>query len=375
MQIYPRGNILWCRFKHRGERHDKSTDVRCTDKGAQGKARKAAEVIRAQVIVETGPGGRAGVARVTLGDLEELHVEDLENKGYSERRITTVENLHGHIQRLLGGEHRDAMTLTIAEIEAYEGMRRRDKKPARGQTIRRERWALKRSMILAQKQGIIPAMPFEWLLVDRIRSDPKLKSQTAKHRTIETVELVLSKLSAKARTAGHEHICRYVMMTGLRSEELPRARDYEIHPAPPGVRAKAVMLIPAGEGKTPGVIPMKAEALKIHREWSHRFPIADVAHSLKRASTAAGVDPGVTLRDLRKFCGSRVARRSLLAAQKLLRHEKVSTTALYVEADVIDTAEAMGSVTRLARGNTRGNSGTRRGKKRSDINGARSSGG
>jgi site-specific recombinase XerD len=375
MQIYPRGNILWCRFKHRGERHDYSTDVRRTDKGAERKARQAAEVLRARVIVEEGPGGRAGVARVSLADIEELHVEYLENKGYGPRRIETVENLHSHLQRHLGGEHRDVMTLTVAEVEAYEGKRRRDKKPARGQTIRRERGALKRAMRLAKKQGLVAVMPIDWDDVERIKSDPKKKSQTAKLHSREVVELVLSKLSAKAKTAGHEHICRFVMMTGLRAEELPRAPGYEIIPALKGVKAAAVMVVPMGEGKTPGLVPLKREALKILQEWGHRFPVADVAHALNRASKAAGVVPGVTLRDLRKFCGSHVARRDLTAAQKILRHEKISTTALYVEADVSDTAEAMGTVTRLARGNSRGNSRKQAVKKRSDYKGARSSGG
>lgn len=380
--LYPRGDIWWCKFKHRGRPHRESTDVRVSSAGSRAKARQAESVIKARVILEEGPGGRAATSRVTLGILEEAHLEYLENKGYDELRLETVSNLHRHIQRHLGGEHRDAMTLTVADLEGYEGLRRKEKcrgEFTKGQTIRRERQALRRAMKISIRSGIMDRMPFDWDLLEPITSDPKKKSQTAKLRDIKTVELVLSKLSAKAKHAKHEGICRLVMVTGLRGQgELRRAGEFEVRMLPRGSRAAAVLVVPDDGSKTadPRDIPLSRYALDLYNHVKDRLAIADVAHALKRASNKAGIDPGLTLRDLRKFHGSHAARRDLGAAQRLLGHRKVSTTALYVDADLSRKVTAVMAVTKAARGgHTSGAQSKRRVKKRSDIKGARSSGG
>lgn len=378
--LYPRGGVWWVKFKHRGRTHRESTGLPVTSERAGPEARAAERRIKAEAILREGPGGRA-TSEVTLAILEELHVEYLENKGFGELRVETVRNLWRHLQHHLG-EHRDVMRLTARDIEAYEGKRRAEKhrgERTRGQTIRRERGALHRAMKLAKRDGLIEAMPFDWDEVEPITSDTKKASQAAKLHGVATVELVLASLSAKARAAGHEHICRFVMMTGLRSAELARSASFAVSPLKRkrGSTAVALLHVPDDGSKTsrPRAIPLTRQALDIFEAWSHRFAIADVPHALIRASKAAGVRPGVTLRDLRKFYGSHAARDDLAAAQKLLGHTKVSTTALYVDADLDRSIEAGTRVTRLARGHTPGAQRKASRKKRSDLKGARSSGG
>jgi hypothetical protein len=373
MQLYPRGGVYWTRFKHRGQVWRYSTEVRVADKGAHAKALKAARVIRSETVLREGPGGRA-TNQVSLAAIEELHIESLESKGFGDIRIATVENLHRNLQKHLG-EHRDVMTLRLADLADYEGKRRKD--GAKGQTIRRERQALRRGLRLAKRDGHIERLPFDWDDLEPIASDPKKASQTAKLRDITVIERVFAKLSVKARTAGHAHICRYVMMTGLRSGELGRAAGFIVRKLGRGQGAPALLEVPDDGSKTsdPRVIPLSPAALEIHEEWSHRFASVDVAHALKRASNLAGVNPGLTLRDLRKFYVSHAARSDLPAAQRLAGHRKVSTTALYVDADLGRAVRAGVSVTRLVGGHIKGAQRKVGSKKHSDIKGARSSGG
>lgn len=386
MAIYPRGGKWWCRFKHRGQPRRHPTGISIADPGSAQKAREVEEVIKARAVLEDGPGGREATSQVTLGVLEELHVEKLENKGYGPKRLEGIRNLHRHLQEHLGGEHRDCMTLTTTDLDDYEGARRKEMtrgELTRGQTIKRERQALRRSMRFAKKDGLIPRMPFDWDDLDTIASDNPRKSQMGKLRPIAQINTVLGKLSAKAKTAGHEHLCRFVLMTGLRSEELARAADFPLTMLPKPrkktrrARAVALLNVPDDGSKTsdPRTLPLIQEALGVFLAWRHRFATADVAHALIRASKLAGVQPGVTLRDLRKFYLSHAARHDLPAAQKLGGHKKVSTTALYVDA-ALERAVATGvRVARLGRGHSKGAQPMRRKKKTNIIKGARSSGG
>lgn len=368
-----RGNVYWTRFKHRGRVHDESTGVSVEGPGARRAARAAEQRIKAEVILREGPGGRA-TSEVTLAVLEELHLEHLENKGFGEVRIKTAQNLWRNLQRHLG-EHRDVLKLTLGDIEAYEGKRRKD--GVRGQTIRRERQALRKAMRVAKRDGLLSHIPFDWEDVDPIASDPKLKTQTGKLHDVAIIGRVLDALSDKAVRAGHPDICRFVMMTGLRSAELARAGGFNVSPLSGQRGAVALLHVPDDGSKTadPRTIPLSKEALTIYEQWSHRFATVDIAHALIRASKKAGVSPGVTLRDLRKFYGSHAARHDLAASQKLLGHTKVSTTALYVDADLPRSIRASAKVAALVRGDSSGGQLKRQRKKRSDIKGARSSGG
>jgi integrase len=327
--LYRRGEVWWTKFKHGGRVYRLSTG-----EAAFAAARIQERRLRAEVALQTGPGGRQP-SGVILAALEELHLEVIEGQGYDKRRIDTLRNQWRHLHRHLG-EHRDAMTLTLAEVEDYEGRRRKEKhrgESTRGQTIRRERQSLIRALRMAVRRGLLPSMPFDPGLLERISGDPKKKSQQGKYREQAEIERVLTKLSAKAITAGHERMIRLVLKTGLRAEELARAAGFPLYPAPRGSGAKRMLRVPDDGTKSsdPRDLPLDAEAWGIFKAWRHRFAVADLAHSLERASKKAGIQPGVTLRDLRKTYLSRAAADDLPAAQRLGGHRNVATTGLYVD--------------------------------------------
>ena len=370
--LYIRSNTYWCKFKHRGRVHRLTTGVRVESAGAPRAAAAQEQRLRAQAVLDEGPG-RSSASDVTLAALEELHVEHLENRGAAELRVSTVRNLWRHLERHLG-EHRDVMTLELRDLDAYEGARRRD--GARGQTIRRERQALRRALRLAKRDGLIPMMPLDFDDAERIKSDPKRKSQAAKLWPIETIDAVLEALSSKARAAGHIELCRFVMMTGLRSTELARASAFEVTRLRRGGTAVALLEVPDDGAKTAEArtLPLSREALVIFNRWRHRFAVADVAHALTRASRKVGLEPGVTLRDMRKFYLSHAARSDLAAAQKLAGHEGPFEGGVDVARGGGDGRVAGAAVTALAKGgHSRGHSQSSNSKKPSNFRGARSS--
>lgn len=323
--LHRRGGIWYVKFRHGGRVYRESTGTR-----SRNKARVQEALIRARIANEAGPGGRQ-LSGVTLAALEELHIEHLEGQGYDERRIATVRTLWSHVARHLGGL-RDAMTLTLTHMHEYEAARRQERwrgDRIRGQTIRRERAALMRGLKIAAQRKLLRALPFDPALLEPVAGDPKRADRKGKFRDQETIERVLAKLSKKAKTAGHEHMIRFVLATGLRAEEFERAGDWRV------VRVGRihVLVVPPDGSKTgdPRELPLSKEALAVFKAWRHRFAIADLTHSIERASKKAGVEPGVTLRDLRATYISRVAAIDLPAAQRLAGHRSVATTAIYVD--------------------------------------------
>jgi site-specific recombinase XerC len=362
--LYLRGFIYWTKFKHGGAPVRLSTEVDIREgQDALTRAKLAERQLKAAFVLKNGPGGRQA-SGVTMAAVEELHLQFLENRGYGPRRIETVANQYRNLHRHLG-EHRDVMTLTAADMEAYEGARRRERhhgEHIRGQTIRRERGALRRGLRLCKRDGLIERMPFDWDDLERIESDAARKDQQGKLWPIAIINRVLSKLSTKAKTAGHEQMCRLVLMTGLRSEELARAAEFPLTVLPKprrrsrSARAVALLHVPDDGSKTsdPRTLPLTQDALDAFTAWRHRFAKADIAHALTRASRRCGLKPGVTLRDLRKFYLSHAARLDLPATQKLAGHTKVSTTALYVDADLARSVATGVKVARLGRGSQSG---------------------
>lgn len=334
-------SFWWIQFKHRGQRFRFSTGT--TD-------RKAAEVearrLRVQVEQETGPGGR-GSTGVTLGVLEQLHVELLERKGRDERRISTIENMWRHIHEHLL-EHTDIMTLSASDIERYEGLRRKD--GARGQTIRRERQALHRGMRLAKRDGLIPRMPFDWDDLDQIESDPPLDRQEAKVRDLADIERALAALSSKAKAAGYPQMLRFILWTGLRLEEFWRYDPSWVRPAPKRSGAAALLFVPANASKTGDArtVPLLKATLAVATEWGHRFAGTKFHHALKLACSAdrANLSPMLTARDLRATYLDLAAKGDPVAAQKLGGHRNISTTGLYLDAS---SARAVAAGVRAAK--------------------------
>jgi integrase len=322
----------WVQFKHRGSLVRRSTGE-TNRKRAEAKARE----IRVEVEKETGPSGRA--EGVHLAVLEELHIKRLRGRGFSKQRLDDVAHLWSNIYKHLGGELRDSSTLTVAEVIDYEAARKAE--GVRGQTIRRERQALRKGLALAKGDGLLARLPFDWEDLEHIKSDPPLREQEAKTRSDEVIDAVLAKLSRKAKTAGHHKMLRFLRLTGLRLEEFRRFQASWIEPAPEGSKAKALLVVPPEASKTQDgrTLPLNAEALEIAEVWGSRFKGKKFNHALWLASEAAGVSPPLTPRDLRATYITHVARRDLPAAQRLAGHKNVATTGRYVELGALEAVE------------------------------------
>lgn len=337
--LYRRGAVWWTKFKHNGETVRFSTA--CSDP-----KRAATEARRLRVDHEqANPYHSAGVV---LEDLEQIHIRALKDKGRSALRIKDIENLWRNLRAHLGGNGRDAMTLTAADIQSYEGLRRGQK--IRGQTIRREIQALRKSLKLASRDGLIRRMPLDFDELDNIESDAPLARQASKPRSEAEIRKVLGKLSVKAKTAGYDKMLRFLRLTGLRLEEF---RRFE----PSWIRSAAVLAVPTIATKTGRVtqvgrtLPLTKEAHAIAKRWGAQFRRKKFNHALWLASSAAKVSPPLTPRDLRATYLTEMARHDPVVAQRLGGHKSLATTSRYVK---LAEKEALTAGAAILRGHSQG---------------------
>lgn len=354
MPLYRRGEIWWAQFKHQGQRIRLSTGER--DLAA---AKQEARRLRVQHESEAGPGGRQ--QGVTLAVLEQLDVERVERKGMDAGRPKTIENLHRNLQRHLGGEHRDIVTLTLPELDDYEGLRRAEThrgRPTSGQTIRRERGALIRSMRIAKRRGLIDRYPFDLEDLDTIESDPKDTRQAGKLWSARQIDGVLDALSDKAKTAGYDRMLRLIQRTGMRFEEFHRCSGRWVKPAPRGSGAASLLIIDeiGAKTRTARTVPLLAEDVATIRAMGGTFGRKKFNHALELASARAGLQGVLTPRDLRKWYLSAAAVADPLAAQRLGGHSNIATTGLYLGAEIGRAIKAGLGAARSAttRGHTKG---------------------
>jgi integrase len=324
MALYKRGNVWWCTFQHRGKPVYESTGVRAEGVPSKSAARLVEADIRLRLSAERGPGGPTSQAEV--GDLEVLHTDKIKALKLGERRVKDVEGIWRHLKAGLG-EYTLVSGLTAAKVEKME-----EGWAVRGQTVRKRRQALLRGLKLAVKEGLIPFLPFKPEELEPIRSSRKLATQEGKFRSREVLDLVYGRLSAKAVTAGHRDMLRFVELTGLREGEIQACGSYAVR--------EGLMRVEATKVDESRWLPLTPEAYELWTRWRHRFASADLQHSLARASKKAGVRPGVTLRDLRATFITNLARKNLLAAQKLAGHKSVATTAIYVDAQLEDAIQS-----------------------------------
>jgi integrase len=338
--VYPNGTKFWCKFEHRGKLHRFPTDVYITEPDAKRRAKEAETLKRAEVLGREGPGGKGYASQVSLAVLEGLDVLRSQAEGMGPLNKRDLKYRWAFLQKHLGGEHRMVETLTLNDIRDYETARRQEK--AKGQTIVRERQALVRALKLAVEGGLLLRMPFEAALLRPIKRSPKHPRRKGVLHPQSHIDLVLSKVSKKAVTCGHVDMCRFVMATGLRDSELRQAGSFAVTRTEWG----GILHVRTAKKTTRHTedrdIPMGPEVLALYDKWRHRFATNDVADSLTLASGRASVVRGVTLRDLRKFYGSKISKGKggLAAAQKLLGHANISTTAIYVDALSEDLIQA-----------------------------------
>lgn len=340
MAVYPNGTTYWCKFEHRGQTRRFPTGVYLTEPDAKRRAREVETLKRAEVLGADGPGGKGFASQVSLAVLEGLDTLRSKQEGMREANTKDLAYRWALIQKHLGGEHRMAETLTLNDVRDYETARRKD--GAKGQTIVRERQALIRALKLAVEGGLLSRTPFETALLRPIKRSPKHPKRRGVLHPESHIKLVLGKLSKRQIGCGHKDMCRFVMMTGLRDSELRQAGSYTVTKTSWGAMLHVRTAKKTSRHTEDRDIPLGPKAYALWKKWKHRFKSNDVADSLTQASAKAGVARGVTLRDLRKFYGSRIAKGKggLAAAQKLLGHATISTTAIYVDALSEDLIQA-----------------------------------
>lgn len=339
--------------------------------GARDHAAAETEARRQRVDIEqkAGPRRSREHSGVSLAYLEALDLKRVKDEGHRAERGTDISRHFAPLFKHLGGEHRDVMSLTNADIASYEGARRQDQghgRGVRGQTIRRELFALKRGYKLAVRDGAIPYCPIAWELFDPIESDDPDEKQASKAWTDDDIRKVLTHLSEKALRAGILEMMTFADEAGLRLEEL-RRYDRETW-----LRGRALH-VPASGTKTGAkgvrIIHLRRRALAIAKKWQ-RFNVRKPHKALKLACEKAGFDRVLTPRDLRAHRITEWAKQSPVAAQRLAGHQNLATTSRYLHPE----AELMRQVS-LAGGTRRGY--TKRKKRKSAVKtkGARSSAG
>ena len=349
-------------FKLHGEKRFGHTGTRDPEAAATEARRKRVEIEQS-----AGPGRGAGGSGIALDFLEALDMKRVKDEGCRPERATDIEQVWSKLFIHLGGPHRDVMSLTNADVGGYEGARRNDPghgRGVRGQTIRKELYALKRGYRLAVRDGEIQFCPIAWELFDPIESDDPDEKQASKQWTEAEIRKVVAHLSAKALRAGILDLITFAAETGLRLEELKRYdRDAWL-------RAK-VLHVPASGAKTGAkgarVIHLRRRALAIAKKW-RRFNVRKPHKALKLACEKAGFSKVLTPRDLRAHRITEWAKQSPIAAQRLAGHTNLATTSRYLHPE----AELMRRVA-LAGETRRGDTRRRRRNKSMKTKGARSS--
>lgn len=320
--LYKRGNVWWTRFEHGGVRFSISTH-----RGDRREAEKEARRLRVEVEERTEAGKPGRPCGVTLETLEALDLARVADEGYGKIRAKTVEGLWKPLHRLMGAK-RDATRLTVGDVAAYAGARRRE--GVRGQTIKREVEALVRALRIAKRDKLTRALPFDPDDLPRIRFDAPNQQQRGKTWRPDQIAEVFAHLSKKALTAGHLDRCRLIMLTGLRLEELHRLQPswvvHDISGDPP-----AWLHIPPEGAKwgKPRPIPLVPAALEIIERCAPFKPVR-FNKSLAHASRKAGLSAVMTPRDLRTTFLDEAGRLDPVAAQKLGGHSNIATTGLYL---------------------------------------------
>lgn len=321
--LYKRGRIWWTEFEHAGARYRITTGERDSRKAA-AKARR----IRVETEEAAGPGGR--VSGIALELLEGLDTERAEQQALGERRGETLAGIWAPLLRIFG-TRRDVSSISLAEIDAYEGQRRTEK--IRGQTIRREVQALVRGLILAKRARMLRALPFDPSDLRTIASDPPKPQQQAKAWGALEIAKVFDRFSKKAVTAGIRDQMRLIQLTGLRYTELKRLRSS-------WVKGKT-LYVPAIEGaktKRTRAIPLPPEAIAIikkHRKKKDAplFAKGKPNKALRDASKRARMRAVLTPRDIRAWYITNAGKSDPVAAQRLAGHTSIQTTNRYLHAD------------------------------------------
>lgn len=341
MSLYRRSPTgpYWYRFKVAGQTYRRSTGTT-----SQQEATKIERQARADI--ERTSARTGGAQRIDLAQLAEWDVDRAEAAGVTAKRIDQIERDWTHLARHLHAEL-EPRRITYPMVEAFVAARRQD--GARGQTIRRELWTLKRGMEIARRRGKLAMVLQDW---PTIRSDPP----SDKRGHLIPIP-ILAQWLALLPDNGARAQAEFVLRTGLRAAEVRRVRASWVESAPAGSLVPAVLRLPAWATKSRAerIVGLTQPALDLVRSaprGEQDSPLWPGTHqkATRSASEALGV-PTISLRDLRHTHATLAAQGTgdAAAAQAALGHTELATTQRYLSSTIERTTGAAVAVDQAIR--------------------------
>lgn len=326
------GSPFWqIRFEVHGRRVRKST--RTTS------SRKAEAIERElRTYYEKNTPKRAA-GQIDLAGLAELDVARAEADNATDSQLAALEYAWSAIARHMGGTS-PATVITYDSVETYIRARKAD--GVSGQTVRKERQALRRMAEVAHRKGYLPALPLVW---PKIKDSEKNKHRAGKAHSVYALRAWFKKLRRISMDAYRE--ARLIALTGLRSEEAARLCWSWVEDASTGPSLK--LPAPSTKTRTERRVGLSREAYALLSSMA-RGRKADEPMVGKRylrrardeARVAIGYSRRVTLRDLRHMYLTLglAATGDATATQAAAGHSDLRTTQRYLHS-TIERAQAV----------------------------------
>ena len=275
--------------------------------------------------------------------------------GVTAAQRTSIELCWKHLRGQLGVDL-DPERINYDLVESYIHARRVE--GARGQSIRKERQALRRGMKIARRRGLINVIPSEW---PKIRNNPPKAAQAGKLHAPEVLCAWLD--SMRANEAGDAATqAELVLRTGLRATEARRMTLSWVEAAEPGAEVAGYLHLPAAAAKTRRARPigLTAETMSLidtlvaGTEPDQPLCPGNHKRAFKSAQERIGYDRQITLRDLRHCYASWAATGGdIRAVQAALGHNNLRTTERYLHSTKERTAATSLTVAARLSGHTK----------------------
>lgn len=364
---HPKTGIICTRFWVRGQELRRSCKTRDPEVAA-------VEAKRRHVEAQEDPdvGRRTGRA-VTVDELAVDHILEHEKAGYNDLYMSRLRSkcavVTRNLDRVLRPElQRDAEPgdITYDRWRLYEGHRRegfygtirwthtfkdgttvdRERegwvdRPARGQTIVREKRLLVAWLERAKRDGAIRELPE---LPEKIKRNAKDKRRAGKLWPPKLVVSFLSKLHQDAYD--EDLVCT---LTGLRAFELKRVEATWLEPAPAGADTPAILRPPdeatkGRESRAVGCPQLALDVIKRRLEADPKrvkvFSQSDFRKHRETVARELGFPAPPSKRDLRHTFASLALRRTgrPIDVMRALGHKNLKTTELYLSTTLEDIA-------------------------------------
>lgn len=219
------------RFEVRGKRVRKSAG---TASSRQAEANERELRAYYERTLPQRPAGKVG----DIATLAKLDIQRAGADGVTKKQLDALEYAWEAIGRHLGGTS-PATVITYDRIEHYIAQRRADM--VSGQTIRKERQAIRRMAAVAHRRGWLPSLPQTW---PKIKDGATNARQAGKLHEVAVLRAWFRKLRRMHAEAYRE--ARIIVLTGLRSEEAARLSWSWVEETPAG----PVLRVPEWAAKT-----------------------------------------------------------------------------------------------------------------------------